>query len=852
MTNLLRYTMIVSALLLLVIGASSVPAHPTGEARISPQGTCHVVALFARFPDEEPEQTTPPSYAQDIFDPDRPGSFTHFYNEMSLGNFTVEGVVLPTYYTSDRPASGYHLPGKNTGSYFGTFNREVLEKADRDVDFGYFDNDGPDGVPNSGDDDGYVDFLFIMVKSSPPGFLPGGRTGQAELGLKDDFITNDPTPSGYIKINCKRGATQRVWDFASAVGIMAHEFGHALGLPDLYDLLYRGSKDDSAGIGKWGIMAHGALGWQENDGPVPFCAWSREQLGWANIVEITEDRVGQVLTGVATTDTLYKIPLGEKESYYLLENRQSTQSHYDRHIPQDGLLIWHIQPSQMRNWDERNKMVDLVCADGLYLDRGYPDGIVPAPDSGRDNLDFWAHDEAYRGDHTGNLGDASDVFDGVQFTALTPYTNPRSKGGVWIEHIRRGGTDVIADIRVPKQSGPITDHITWDGVINVVGDIVVQEGATLTIRPGTLVRFSSTDVLRRGTDPDRIEIDVFGTLTIGSFGGDPVRFTAEGKGTWLGIRLHERTASMHWHTGQEVRVEDCDHPQGIFWSEHPDAKRPELQCIVHDGELGNGDGVLNRDETIRLVLDIRNWTRRSFRGLCIALSTDDPFVRPYRGPLPFSPLSWNPDDDPDGEGVTNSDETFRWDSVSRSAYEAASSPSIQDMDGDGSSDLLTTTVSCGTVMPGRTERSTGLLTVSSDCPDGHRISFNVEFKSGTETWTDTFSVQVNSTDLVTDIGETDPLYALPFSFALRQNVPNPFNAQTVISFELPRPMDITLTIFNAVGQTIRQWEGSWSAGHHHLTWNGQDEDGTPIASGVYFYRLQTERFTQTRAATLLR
>ena len=729
-------------------------------------------------------------FALPAFDPDLPGSFTHFYNEMSLGKFTVEGVVLPKYYTSDRPATEYGPPEKNSEGYFGTFNREVLENADRDVDFGLFDNDGPDGLPNSGDDDGYVDYLFILVKSKPRGFLPGSATGIAQLGLENDFSTNDPTPGGRIKIASIRGATQRVWNFASAAGIMAHEFGHGLGLPDLYDLSYEGPEDDSAGIGCWGLMGRGALGWHGDGGPVPFCAWSREKLGWAEIVEITEDVAGQVLTDVATTGFVYKISSGEKGSYYLLENRQSTKSTYDRHIPQDGLLIWHIR-SGAGNGDECKKKVDLVCADGLYLDRGYPDGKVAAPDSGRDNLDFWAHDETYRSVHVGNLGDATDVFDGLQFTTFTPHTNPKSERGTYVEHIRRRGTDLITDIQVPRWSGDITDLITWDGLINVAGDIVVQEGAILTIRPGTVVRFSSTDALQSGTDPSRCEVDVFGNLNIGRSGEDPVRYTKEGKGAWLGIRPHE-TASIRMGTEPDrIRVEDCDCPQGVFWAEHPDTKGPKLfQCIVQDNEeAGNGNGTLNPGETVGLVLDIRNWTWMSFRT---TLSTDDPFVMDCEIP-PFS---------------------------------------------------------SGTVPPGRTERLAVLVTVDSNCPHGHIISFSVAFKSDTETWTDRFSVQVNSTDLVTDIGESD--HTLPCSFALRQNVPNPFNAETVISFELPRPTDLTLTIFNDVGQTIKLWQGAWSAGHHSLTWNGQDEDGAPVASGVYFYRLQTEDFTQTDAATLLR
>jgi len=772
---------------------------PTAKPSISPQGTCHVVALFAKFPDEDPAQTTPPAYAQDLFNPDVPGSFTHFYNEMSLGKFTAEGIVLPTYYSSDRPASGYPLPENDADGYFGTFNREVLQNADRDVDFGSFDNDGPDGLPNSGDDDGCVDFIFVIVKSNPPGFFPGGATGIARLGLEKEFITNDPASSGHIKITCFRGATQRVWNFTSAVGIMTHEFGHALGLPDLYDLSYEGPEDDGAGIGCWGLMGRGALGWNGHDGPadgpVPFCAWSREQLGWTNVVEITEDVVGQVWTDAATTGTVYKIPLGEEGNYYLLENRQSAKSHYDRNILRDGLLIWRIQP-WMGNRDESNKMVDLVCADGLYLDRGYPDGTMAAPDSGRDNLDFWAHDKAYRSAHAGNLGDATDVFDGVQFTAFTPHTNPKSEGGTWVEHIRRRGTDLIADIRVPKWSGTITEDVTWEGVVNVGGDIVVQEGAILTIHPGTVVRFSPTDALQGGADPSRCEVDVFGVLNIGRSGEDPVRFTTEGKGTWLGIRLHD-TASIRMGTEPDrIRVEDCDHPQGVFWSpEHLNAKGPKLfECIVQDnGKAGNGDGMLNPGETVQLVLDIRNWTMMSFR---VGLSTDDPFVTDRETPPRHS---------------------------------------------------------LGTVIPGRTERLAGFFAVASDCPDGYSVSFNVAFKRGTETWTDTFSLPVEGTRvLVTDIEEVSPLHALPISFALGQNVPNPFNAETLISFDLPRPVGITLTIFNAVGQAIQQWQGSWSTGHHTLTWNGEDEDGIPVASGVYFYRLEAERFVGTRRMMLLR
>ena len=60
---------------------------------------------------------------------------------------------------------------------FAAFNREVLANVDAEIDLGRYDNDGPDGLPNSGDDDGYVDFLFINLRSVPTDFFVGTATG---------------------------------------------------------------------------------------------------------------------------------------------------------------------------------------------------------------------------------------------------------------------------------------------------------------------------------------------------------------------------------------------------------------------------------------------------------------------------------------------------------------------------------------------------------------------------------------------------------------------------------------------------------------------------------------------------
>ena len=68
---------------------------------------------------------------------------------------------------------------------------------------------------------------------------------------------------------------------------------------------------------------------------------------------------------------VYKIPLTQDE-YFLLEHRRADGSYYNSNIPQDGLLIWHVD-ERADNDEERHKQVDLVCADGLFAPNGDPD-----------------------------------------------------------------------------------------------------------------------------------------------------------------------------------------------------------------------------------------------------------------------------------------------------------------------------------------------------------------------------------------------------------------------------------------------------------------------------------------------
>jgi CubicO group peptidase (beta-lactamase class C family) len=94
----------------------------------------------------------------------------------------------------------------------------------------------------------------------------------------------------------------------------------------------------------------------------------------------------------------------------------------------------------------------------------------------------------------------------------------------------------------------------------------------------------------------------------------------------------------------------------------------------------------------------------------------------------------------------------------------------------------------------------------------------------------------------------DQLDNKPLQFSLAQNYPNPFNPYTEISFSLPSRSRVTLRVFNTLGQVVATvFDGYLAAGAHVYTW-----DGSQVASGIYFYRLETEGFRETKKMLLLK
>lgn len=93
----------------------------------------------------------------------------------------------------------------------------------------------------------------------------------------------------------------------------------------------------------------------------------------------------------------------------------------------------------------------------------------------------------------------------------------------------------------------------------------------------------------------------------------------------------------------------------------------------------------------------------------------------------------------------------------------------------------------------------------------------------------------------------------PAAFNLGQNYPNPFNPTTIISFSLPTASQVSLEVYNLLGQRVRTLaDGPMTAGAHSLTWNATDQNGRAVSSGMYFYRLVAGDQTASRKMILLK
>lgn len=302
------------------------------------------LVLLVDFSDN-PGSTPRAHYETLLFDPANPGSMRSFYNDISYGKLTLTGTVTDWIRASE--PYGYYVNGESgTGSGFPRNAPGLLEEVLRTWcatnSLAAFDRNG----------DGYVDGLFLVHAGA-------GAEAEPDAAKRKDLIWSHKwtLPQTFTHDGVRAFAYFTAPE-DGRLGVFAHEFGHFLGLPDLYDTSYV-----SGGIGNWCLMAGGSWNGAGNT-PARMSAWCLSRLGWIRPTNLTKP--GKVTLNPIEGDSgaCYRLWAKGKASpeYFLVENRQKAGR--DAGIPGSGLAVWHVDETQSDNTNPLAYKVALIQADG--------------------------------------------------------------------------------------------------------------------------------------------------------------------------------------------------------------------------------------------------------------------------------------------------------------------------------------------------------------------------------------------------------------------------------------------------------------------------------------------------------
>lgn len=301
---------------------------------------------------------------------------THDYTGYTLNNRHVDmtGSVRDYFYDNSNHIFDPHFDvvGPVNVPYScrypgGTDNSEdvfyaALDSVDAQIDFSDYDTDG----------DGYVDMVFFLVAGYSANY---GGNDQSYLWPHMYYLywapSHDGVNFGLYACSTEIAGWQGYYSDVNGIGTFCHEFGHVLGLPDLYDTDYSSGGGESRHPGNWSIMAGGS---GENFGrnPVGYSLYERYALGFTNPVVMNE--AGEyTLSPLDESNVGYRLNTPNADEFFLVENRQAGK--WDRYLPGHGMLVARVDSADSRVWWQNtvncnpdHMYYELLRADYRYSD----------------------------------------------------------------------------------------------------------------------------------------------------------------------------------------------------------------------------------------------------------------------------------------------------------------------------------------------------------------------------------------------------------------------------------------------------------------------------------------------------
>lgn len=415
------------------------------------KGSPRVLILLVEFSDvkftlPDPHQTFYNQLNQKSYNESgATGSILDYFTASSNGQFTPQFDVYGPV-TLPKPMSYY---GGNDQGGNDLHPAEMVTDAcalfDDQVDFSLYDND----------DDGVVDNVYIFYAGY--GEADGGPAASVwphswdlHEAFSQSFIFDGKRIDHYACSNELRDGEGSV---VAGIGTFCHEFGHVLGLPDLYSTTYSSSFTP----GKWSIMDYGSYNNQTRTPPL-YTVYERFCMNWVEPT-ILEDPCNVTMrsaTRIGHYDDVYMIKTSKDTEYYLLENRQ--QEGWDTYLPHHGMLVWHIDfvPDiwSMNICNVGKQYIDIVEADNdpsAYSIEGDPfpgsANVTAFTDDTQPSMRTWNNEKLY-----------------------SPITEIKEQNGV-ISFMFKGGKDifdpVVANKPINVKAGSFT--ASWNKVNAATG-----------------------------------------------------------------------------------------------------------------------------------------------------------------------------------------------------------------------------------------------------------------------------------------------------------------------------------------------------------------------------------------------
>ena len=781
-------------------------------------GTVQVPVFCSKYSNTGADPYPAASLDQKLFTgPNPPQTLTQYYNEISYGDINVTGAVYG-WHTLSQPDTYYEGPaGCNSTCISGNiaqFITETLNAWDGSVNFGQYDNDGPDGIPNSGDDDGFVDFAAFVHPEV--GAECGGAAANNiwshrwslywanfyQNGAGAYWSSNDARfGGGFIRVNDY--VVQPAFNCGGAtiidIGVFCHEFGHAFGLPDLYD-----TNGGSAGIGHWGLMGSGS--WNTVTRPAHMSAWSKSELGWVNLVEM-----GTNMTAYGVSNVEFNRPV-------LRANVMNERWRLDTSCAITGA-------KSMR------------C--GLSLAEGAARG--------------WAGGDGY-----GN---------GWSEKLLHEFEYDGTPGPVWFDYSYQYDSEPGYDYTYAKidVGGTVNTLATYNGTAAFPATAHIDISPYLGGGQTTYTLFFEFTSDWAYSDEDNEY-----PTTCGPFVFDDVAVTGGGEaystdfefeedGWWCDMT--EPSECFYIENRQALGSDAAIHGGGglSIWHIDHDVANSDMG---NTGGSGSAPGVLPRGVELMQSDGLRHLQFNTNRGDAndaypggMAKTTFNNATTPtsmsYDGTATnVTVLLTSGNGDPITIQGTGS-----WFPPTIAMFtpgnESNDKPVLLGILGGGFVHGATVELVDGaTTLTASTVKWIGKALVYAEvdltgAPAGLYDVVVTNPGGGTAVVADGFTV-----DHVVGAGDTQPA---PKDFALRQNYPNPFNPVTMIPFDISAPAHVTLTIYNIRGQAVRTLvDESMTARSYARQWDGRNDAGQSVSSGVYFYKLVAGDFQDVRKLVLMK